>query len=491
MIRRTSLVVFAGVALLTGSVFADPCGMVPPIYPGKTVPLARVGEQRTYVFYEDGIESFAIKPGFTGKVEEFGMLIPFPTPPAIRKLSDNVFEHVAAAIDPPEVVVDLRLRLEMLNDAQGNSNKSVLSSQLRVMKESEVRVLREEAVGMYEVAVLEAGSAAALNKWMEAHGYKYPAGMDAPCNEYVKAGWCFVAVKTQVGAKSGVNPQPGQREVQSKLPAGAAFDGYVQAMGFRFQSDELVVPMRLSAFNDGDLRNIVYLLTDSPKKIRAIPEEYVVRQVSGDQLLKNLTEPLPLRIIGGVASDIPPYRRKTLTTERDPTPRNGIAKELFAADLLAVAAEELSLPHEEEEKVLLRIGEKLGLRGAEIDQVNERALSEKRETVVKKGLAHIDELTLTVVDGDFPRELLASQNLQFSEYRMPNARNSQRIYDAKTKAPGVFRDGVLKTGAIDYTAPMIRENNTRQSLFANWFSFGGIGLLFAIALLATYSRFRR
>lgn len=64
--------------------------MVPPIYTGKILPLARVGEQRTYVFYKDGVESFAIRPGFTGKVEEFGMLIPFPTPPAVRKISDHV-----------------------------------------------------------------------------------------------------------------------------------------------------------------------------------------------------------------------------------------------------------------------------------------------------------------------------------------------------------------------------------------------------------------
>ena len=32
---------------------------------------------------------------------------PFPTPPAIRKVPDEIFEHIAAAIDPPEVVIDL------------------------------------------------------------------------------------------------------------------------------------------------------------------------------------------------------------------------------------------------------------------------------------------------------------------------------------------------------------------------------------------------
>ena len=45
---------------------ADPCGMVPPIYTGQDVPLTRVGLQQTYVFYKDGVETFVIRPGFTG-----------------------------------------------------------------------------------------------------------------------------------------------------------------------------------------------------------------------------------------------------------------------------------------------------------------------------------------------------------------------------------------------------------------------------------------
>ena len=71
----------------------------------------RVGDQQTYVFYKDGLETFVIRPGFSGKVEDFGMLIPFPSPPAIRKAPENIFAHIAAAIDPPEVVVDLTASL--------------------------------------------------------------------------------------------------------------------------------------------------------------------------------------------------------------------------------------------------------------------------------------------------------------------------------------------------------------------------------------------
>src|SRR5262245_29866373 len=94
-----------------GQALADPCGMVPPIYVTDNTSLVRVGDEQTYVFYKDGIETFVIRPGFSGKVEDFGMLISFPTPPALRKVSEDIFPQIGKAIDPPEVVIDVRYRL--------------------------------------------------------------------------------------------------------------------------------------------------------------------------------------------------------------------------------------------------------------------------------------------------------------------------------------------------------------------------------------------
>jgi hypothetical protein len=440
-----ALLTCAVIGTLSDDAPADPCGMVPPVYLGEGPPIVRVGAQKTYVFYQDGVETFAIRPGYSGKVDEFGMLIPFPTPPALRKLPDHVFEHIAAAIDPPEVVIDLRQLYYLKNAAR----RAMPASEARDgLKYDEVRVLRQEAVGMYEVAVLEAGSAQALKRWMDTHGFKYPEGMDAACEDYVEAGWCFVAVKTRVGQKKGVEPRPGQRTVTSKLPSGATFDGRVQAMGFRFEVDELVVPMRLSAFNVGDFRNIVYLLTDGPRKIRSIPEEYVVRQLPGEQIFKNVTQPLPLRVIGGDGGEIPEWWRRNLPQRRNPVPHNGAAKDLFAGDLLAVRSGRLSLPHEEEEKVLLRIGERLGLRGAKIDELNAQVLAEQREKTVKAALENVKKMTVTVVDGDFPPEVLGRENLTFAEYAMPSGRNTPEFYDARVMGPAPKKEGVLQVGAV-------------------------------------------
>ena len=459
---------------------ADPCGMVPPIYTGPSS-ITRTGLQKTYVFHKDGVETFVIRPGFQGKVDNFGMLIPFPTAPEIRKVSDGIFDHVANAVDPPEVVVDLRIRRRMLMRA--NAPTAAAASDKKLEFRQDLRVIKEEAVGMYQVAVLEAGSANALKKWMDDNGYKYPDGMDDVTSDYVDEGWCFVAVKTKVGQKTGVSPKPGARNVKREIPDNSVFDGNVQGMGFRFRSENLVVPMRLSAFNDGDLRNVVYLLTDGPRKIRAIPEEYVMRQVSGEELIRNVTELLPLRIIGGTEKDIPEYQRKTLAARRDPVPKNGVAKELFASDMLAVETGELSLRHEEDEKELLRIGEHFGLRGANVDNENGLALAQQREKTTSKGLDLLKEMTLTVVDGDFPREVISRDNLTFAQYKMPPARNNNLNYDANRFGPGSKKEGVLKTGSINWQSVDRQVVSSNRQMRYGVMSLVGFGLVGMIGTL--------
>jgi hypothetical protein len=490
--RKTATIALLAALPLAGladQAAADPCGMVPPVYLGDGQPITRIGEQQTYVYFKDGVETFVIRPGFKGKVDEFGMLIPFPEPPAIRKVPDHIFAHLAAAVDPPEVVVDLTPRPVSKFNFSVRGAAAFGADRQQSLQFDDVRVVRQEAVGMYEVAVLEAGSPAALKRWMDDHEYKFPVGMEAACGDYIKDRWCFVAVKTKVGQKNGVDPKPGQRTVNSKLPSGSTFDGSVQAMGFRFRVKELVVPMRLSSFNPGELRNVIYLLTDGPRKVRAIPEEYVVRQVSGDQLYKNVTDLLPLRIIGGTAADIPDYRRKQLPKQRDPVPHNGAARDLFASDLLATGRDDLSLPHEEKEKELLKIGERLGLRGGEIDKLNTGSLADKRAKTVEDALAGLKDMTLTVIDGDFPREVLGQKNLAFAEYRMPSRRNSAEFYDTKVKKPAGKKAGVLKLGRLDDVRPNNRpEQRTDESIAGSPVLWTTLGFVAIIGLLAIRRR---
>src|SRR5205814_6677350 len=109
--------------------------------------------------------------------------------------------------------------------------------------------------------------------------------------------------------------------------------------------------------------------------------------------------------------------------QRDPRPHNGFAKELFASDLLALKNGRLSHQHEEDEKMLLRIGENFGLRGPDIDKLNLAALDKEREKAVKDAVDDLKKMTLTVIDGDVPREVVGAQNWICGEDKRTARRN--------------------------------------------------------------------
>ncbi|MDP6359393.1 MAG: DUF2330 domain-containing protein [Planctomycetota bacterium] len=392
---------------------ADPCGMVPPVNLTPGAPqLTRIGDQMTFVSYRNGIEDIVLRPGFKGSVTDFGMLIPFPVSPALRKVSDDIFHHIKKAIDPPEVVINLAVKKKEAGRRRQLLNKDQL------VYHGQVKVLKEEAVGMYQIAVLEASNPQALKFWMKAHGYIYPNGMDVPCMDYIKLGWCFVAVKSTVGSKAAVEPKPGMRKADPDLPEDSSFEGAVQAMGFRFRTDNPVVPMRLSAYNEGKLHNIVYVFSDRPMKFDQLRPEFIKRKISGDQLLKNMTEPLKVKVIGGTLEQARKWGYLSRPQySSDPSPHNGNALDLFSADLMSASQNRLSHPFEEREKELLKVGERLGLRGKEVDEQIGKIIRKERRKGLDEVKQEFSKMTLTVIEGDFPRDVIAKENLTLSAIR--------------------------------------------------------------------------
>ncbi|MCP4808374.1 MAG: DUF2330 domain-containing protein [Proteobacteria bacterium] len=447
---------------LLSSLHADPCGMVwrPPPWQPKSPELIRnggrvlerEGAQRTWIAYADGIETMVLRPGFTGSVDEFGMLIPFPSPPTLRKVDENVFSHVEAAVDPPAMTVDIEYPPIVLGGlasrgsgmggsgvAMGTKGEGALSKQTPELEPTlgyhEVRILREEAVGMYEVAVIEAGSPEALSRWMGANDFAYPEGMDATVAAYIESKWCFVAIKAKVGDGDGATPRPGMRTADTDLPEGATFDGFVQAMGFRFEVDEPVVPMRLSVFNGEAPRNVLYMLTEQEVAIRDLDRELVVRQVPGADLASNLEDPIPFWFRNGRRQDVRDGVLGQFRKQRDPERFNGVARELIASDLLAFESGELALGFEEAQTELLNISEALGLRGVEIDARHADHVAEQRDEALEAAMMRLDSFTLTVFDGTFDAEVLARQNLDFEPYVMPEQDNTRRLEGIKPLGP--------------------------------------------------------
>ena len=112
-------------------------------------------------------------------------------------------------------------------------------------------------------------------------------------------------------------------------------------------------------------------------------------------MLDNVTKPLPLRILGGTEKDITDAHRENLKIRRNPVPKNGVAKNLFATDLLAISSGKMSLQIEEDEKELLRINEHFGLRGPEIDAAVASTQTEALEKITATAIKGLETMTLT------------------------------------------------------------------------------------------------
>ena len=131
-----------------------------------------------------------------------------------------------------------------------------------------------------------------------------------------------------------------------------------------------------------------------------------------------MTEPLPVKVLGGTIEDaeragflkMPQY-------SRDPRPKNGDAYDLFSSDLLAVKTGELTHPFESREKELLKVGERLGLRGEEVDKLIGEVIAKERLAAAEAVKDAYNGMVLTVIEGDFPRDVIAKHNLHFEAFK--------------------------------------------------------------------------
>jgi hypothetical protein len=95
------------------------------------------------------------------------------------------------------------------------------------------------------------------------------------------------------------------------------------------------------------------------------------------------------------------------------------------------------LPFEEEEKELLRVSEALGIRGEQIDRLHNEAIAVQRTTALEGALAALDGMTMSVMDGVFPGDVLESQNLTFAAFKLPPSKNARRNSPIRPPAPSL------------------------------------------------------
>ena len=92
--------------------------------------------------------------------------------------------------------------------------------------------------------------------------------------------------------------------------------------------------------------------------------------------------------------------------------------ELFASNLLAAKLGKLNHEYEEKQKDLLNVGEEFKLRGPEVDALIHAEMEKWKKEELGNSIEGLKDMTLTVIEGDFPREVLREQDLTMLAYKM-------------------------------------------------------------------------
>ena len=171
------------------------CCPVPPS--GKAI----VNADQTVIIVWDAAaktQHFIRKASFKSEADDFGFIIPSPTPPELAESGDSAFPAVRKLTEPA-VIKEPRPMGGIGCGCSANAPKSLA-------KTGEVRVLQEKLVAGFHASVLEATSAVALTDWLRDHGYANSPEIAAWAAPYVAAHWNFTALKVAKNAEAAKDP---------------------------------------------------------------------------------------------------------------------------------------------------------------------------------------------------------------------------------------------------------------------------------------------
>ena len=199
--------------------------------------------QKVFITWDpsEKIESFTVQPKFEGNALDFGMVIPTPTQPKLSEMPRDFFKHLAIYLimkrrQSPHsellpVIYDSRTRFAF-GPAQGRQTDRADKDGGGIPKKKPTIILREVGVvGSLDYKIIEATRADDLFQWLKDNKYSY-SGDEATLNFYIQKKWMFTVMKIDTA--------------QMKRNKDGSFDGEVTPTRFRFLSDKLVYPLKIT-----------------------------------------------------------------------------------------------------------------------------------------------------------------------------------------------------------------------------------------------------
>ena len=209
------------------------------------------------VLMRDGTRTvLSMQNDYKGPLEDFAMVVPVPVvlhEKDVKTLARSVFEHTDALGSPRLVEYweqDPCAQWGVEGGVVGGVAYGAPGDAMEKSKdEQKVRIEAKFSVGEYQILILSATEATALQSWLDSNHYKIPPGAESLLRPYVEAGMKFFVAK--------VDP----RKVQM-------VDGHaaLSPLRFHYDSEDFSLPIRLGMANSSGKQDLIVNVISADKR---------------------------------------------------------------------------------------------------------------------------------------------------------------------------------------------------------------------------------
>ncbi|MBK8230751.1 MAG: DUF2330 domain-containing protein [Candidatus Eisenbacteria bacterium] len=166
---------------------------------------------------------------FSGKSEEFAVVIPTPELPALRNESPDLWAELRSLTGPASSSGGYRRRTSIGCQESGSTSPPPDAPY-------DVFIHANRQVGALEATVLSSENPNALVDWLTAHGFSASPELSARIAPYVEQGWYFTVMR------------PIPSDPQNEMPP-AGWDSTVAPVSFTWSGSRLELPLALLDIN--------------------------------------------------------------------------------------------------------------------------------------------------------------------------------------------------------------------------------------------------
>jgi hypothetical protein len=210
--------------------------------------------QKVFITWEpeEKVETFTVQPKFEGNALDFGMVIPTPGRPKLDEMPKDFFKCLAIYT----ILKNRRFPESKLYDRFALRKDGAAAEELKSRGFDEkaegrrITVLEAGVVGSLDYKIIKAEDAQDLFDWLKENQYNY-AGDAETLDFYVKKKWFFTVMKIDT--------------MQMKKNADGSYLGEVTPTRFRFQSEKLVYPLKITSLSVKDMTEALFYVQTTHK----------------------------------------------------------------------------------------------------------------------------------------------------------------------------------------------------------------------------------